>query len=118
MTNRARGVRDDTQGIVAIEMVPARKLVARVRAELGRVVSHPRPIGITATDDGCVELSGPILTAEVYDALAAGAGVRGVRAVIDNLERHDTPDIPSLQDGRTRGRLARVARGPRALRSR
>ena len=101
--NRARGIVAETWGSLHRDDASGRRLEERVRAELGRVVSHPRAIDVAATDDGCVCLSGPILTEEADAALRAIQSVRGVCAVEDQLERHDTPEnIPSLQGGRTR----------------
>jgi hypothetical protein len=50
--------------------------VERVRAKLGRVVSHPYAIAVTA-DNCVVTLSGPILEAEVPRLLQTVEGVRG-----------------------------------------
>lgn len=103
VANRARGIVAETRGILSHESVGGRKLQERVRAELGRVVSHPHAIDVTATDDGCVCLTGPILTEEADTAIAAIQSVHGVCAVEDRLERHATPEgVPSLQGGRTR----------------
>ena len=77
-----------------------RKLIERVRAELGRRVSHPRAVDVWVPHEGCVCLSGPILSDEADAALAAIVGVRGVTSVEDNLERHDSAEgIPALQGG-------------------
>jgi hypothetical protein len=77
-----------------------RLLADRVRAELGRVVSHPHAVAVSIPHAGCVCLSGPILSSEADMALAAVAGVRGVATVSDDLERHDTPEgVPALQGG-------------------
>jgi uncharacterized membrane protein len=76
-----------------------RVLVERVRAALGRIVSHPHAIDVIASD-GHISLSGPILKAEVQPLLNAVEGMRGVRSVINNLEEHKTAvGIPSLQGG-------------------
>jgi osmotically-inducible protein OsmY len=77
-------------------------LVERVRAELGRAVSHPRAIDVDACD-GTVRLCGPILTHEVPSLLRAVESVAGVRQVENWLEPHDEPGtIPSLQGGSDR----------------
>ena len=73
-------------------------LEARVRSQLGRVVTNVAPLEVVVRD-GTVELRGPILEHELDDALARTRAVRGVREVIDQLERHATADIPSLQGG-------------------
>jgi uncharacterized membrane protein len=75
-------------------------LVERVRAKLGRLVSHPGAIQVTAWD-GTVALSGPILKREVPHLLSGVSRVAGVRDVIDNLEVHEhAGNVPSLQGGR------------------
>jgi len=82
-------------------------LVERVRAELGRVVSHPHAIEVAASG-GHVTLIGPILSHEVRPLLRAVRGVPGVRAVSDQLTVYNEPDhVPSLQGGepRTGGRF-------------
>jgi hypothetical protein len=77
-------------------------LTARVRARLGRVVSHPRAIDVVA-DEGRVTLSGPILTGELGRAVDTARTVRGVVAVEDRLEPHDTAGhVSALQGGKPR----------------
>ena len=74
-------------------------LVERVRAELGRVVSHPRAIDVEACN-GTVRLCGPILTHEVSALLRTVESVSGVRNVDNQLDPHDRPgNVPSLQGG-------------------
>jgi gas vesicle protein len=105
--NRARGLAAESWTAMRGETVDSRKLVERVRAELGRVVSHPRAIDVAASEDGCVCLTGPILSEEADDAVAAIGSVRGVCSVEDQLDRHMYADIPSLQGGRARpGRMS------------
>jgi uncharacterized membrane protein len=74
-------------------------LVARVRAKLGRLVSHPHAVGALASE-GIVRLRGPILTKEAGRLVHAVRRIRGVRDVVDQLECHDTAEhVPSLQGG-------------------
>ena len=73
VTNRARGAAAEVQGRLRQDGADGRKLTERVRAELGRVVSHPRSIDVSASDEGCICLSGPILSHEADAALAATA---------------------------------------------
>ena len=76
-------------------------LIERVRAQLGRVVSHPHAIDVKAMD-GHVTLSGPILLAEVNQLLRAVERVAGVRDVANALEVHKEPGtVPVLQGGST-----------------
>jgi hypothetical protein len=74
-------------------------LMERVRAALGRVVSHPRAIDVEARN-GTVCVCGPILTHEVSALLRAVESVPGVMHVDNQLEPHDQPgNIPALQGG-------------------
>jgi hypothetical protein len=101
--NRARGTAAEVRGRLRHDDADGRKLIERVRAELGRIVSHPRALDVSASDDGRIRLSGPILSHEADAALSAVASVRGVCAVEDQLERHATAQgVPALQGGRLR----------------
>jgi hypothetical protein len=72
-------------------------LVARARARLGRLVSHPGAIEITARA-GVVTVSGPVFAAEVDRLIAGLAAVRGVTGIVNRLEAHDAADqVPALQ---------------------
>jgi uncharacterized membrane protein len=78
-----------------------RVLVERVRAQLGRLVSHPHAIRVDASD-GIVTLRGPILEAEVPRLLSAVERIRGVRSVTSELEGHkQAGNVPALQGGST-----------------
>ncbi len=81
-------------------------LQGRVRAALGRVISHPRAIEVEARG-GAVVLRGPIFTREADAAIGCVHRVAGVHEVIDRLERHASADVPSLQG---EGRPARPPR--------
>jgi uncharacterized membrane protein len=77
-------------------------LVPRVRAEMGRVVSHPHAIEVSA-EGGVVTLRGPILSGEARRLLAAVRRVPGVVKVVNQLEPHQQADhVPALQGGRMR----------------
>ena len=75
-------------------------LAERVRAQLGRLISHPRAIDVTASD-GQVTLRGAVLMSE-EDALLRGVeSVRGVRGVASDLEIYPSAEgVPQLQGGR------------------
>jgi hypothetical protein len=105
--HRAAGLAAETRARFRKETVSDPVLVERVRAKIGRVVSHPRAIIVTA-DQGRVTLSGPILAGEVDDLLAAVAAVRGVSGVENRLEVHEQADgVPALQgEGRPHGRTS------------
>ena len=77
-------------------------LIGRVRAELGRVVSHPHAIEVAASG-GHVTLIGPILSYEVRPLLKAVRRVPGVRAVSDQLTvYHEPGNVSALQGGEPR----------------
>ncbi len=108
VTVRSYGkARDDgTQrlhGVVA-QLRPARSaddalLASRVRAAIGRVVSHPHAIVVTASN-GVIELGGPVFTQEADALVRSVRDVSGVLGIVDRLERHQTEvGVPSLQGG-------------------
>ncbi len=72
-------------------------LVERVRACLGRVVTHPHSIEVHA-QDGVVTLSGPILEEEVPLLIDCALGVAGVRDLRNELDVHaEAGSLPGLQ---------------------
>ena len=102
LRNRTQGLVSEVQSRFSSEPADNAVLVDRVRAKLGRVVSHPRAIDVSA-QNGRVVLSGPILAAEVPALLACVNRVKGVNEVMNHLEVHDEAgDHPSLQGGRER----------------
>lgn len=88
-----RYVRDYGQGKVARAKtafrheggVPDEKLVARVRSEMGRVVSQPHQIEVRAAG-GSVTLGGTCLASEFDALMKCVYGVDGVREVINRVE--------------------------------
>ena len=77
------------------------QLHERIRARLGRVVSHPKSIE-AEVDHGSVRLRGHILAHELDDLLYEVRHMRGVRAVRNELTAHDTAQgISELQGGGT-----------------
>ena len=119
--------RDLAQRIVGIEAEAQRQLrhgairdelqlIERVRAVLGRVVSHPHAVQVGA-NRGRIVLSGPILSAEVLSLLTAVKAVPGVTEVDNELVEHLEPGtIPSLQSDPQAHRAAGTNRTP-ALRA-
>ena len=102
LSHRAQGLAATSRARFSDEAVPDEVLVARVRSKIGRVVSHPHAIAVTA-EQGRVTLSGPVLRDEADNLLAAVASVRGVAGVENGLEVHDGPgDVPALQGGSRR----------------
>jgi len=89
--HRAEGsVARATSGLRADDADDA-TLAERVRAKLGRYVSHPRAVEVEA-QDACVTLRGPILSHEVEELIDAVSSVRGVREVLNRLEPHATSE--------------------------
>lgn len=60
-------------------------LAQRVRTALGRVISHPRLINITA-ESGVVTLSGSVSEEETKGLSATVRGVEGVKDLVDQTE--------------------------------
>lgn len=96
LANRATGVEKELESALTAKPVDARKLHERVRAELGRVCSHPGVIEV-AVRDSHVELRGPVLASELDEILRRVSSVRGVTHVDNMLEPHETADVPALQ---------------------
>jgi uncharacterized membrane protein len=97
--HRAKGLLASTRKLFDHGQVDDDVLVGRVRAELGRFVSHSHAIEVAA-QGGHVTLSGPILAEEVRPLLRCVRRVPGVRAVSDRLSVHeDASHVSSLQGG-------------------
>ncbi len=100
----ARDVANRVRGLTARASLPNEEvtdelLIQRVRAKLGRVVSHPRSVEVSAIN-GNVVLSGQILSHEVNDLLACARAVPGVKDIENRLEVHkEAGAVPSLQGG-------------------
>jgi uncharacterized membrane protein/gas vesicle protein len=101
--NRVQGIRAEaSKRLLGQNRVSDDQLLTeRVRAKLGRAVSHPHAVKVEASQ-GLVTLSGPILANEKEQLMEVVRAVPGVVDVIDNLEVHERPDIPALQGGRPR----------------
>ena len=99
VANRTVGTVAQVRGAFRGRSVDDAVLTDRVRAQLGRVVSHPHAINVESAD-GRVTLCGPILQAEVNQLVRAVERVPGVREVVNQLEEHKTPgNVPALQGG-------------------
>jgi uncharacterized membrane protein len=100
--HRAQGAWAEARRLFSHEEVDDGVLVERVRAELGRVVSHPHAIEVAA-NGGHLTLIGPILSYEVRPLLQVARRVPGVRAVSDQLTVYSEPgNLPALQGGEPR----------------
>jgi hypothetical protein len=95
--NRTRGAVAESKKLLSTELVDDDVLVERIRAMLGRVVSHPGPIEITAAD-GHVTLGGHILKDEIPELIAAVKHVPGVKRVENIMHGHaQAEDIAFLR---------------------
>jgi uncharacterized membrane protein len=102
--HRACGVLASARKLFQHEEVADDVLAGRVRAELGRVVSHPHSVEV-AVDRGHITLTGPILSEEVRPLLRCVRHVPGVKAVSDRLtvyEDAEAQHVSSLQGGQPR----------------
>src|SRR5438552_3494372 len=78
---------------------PDEILVERARAKLGRWVSHPGAIEVTA-QDGRIVLTGDILAREQQELCDAVRSVRGVTQVDNQLTAHPSAEgVSALQGG-------------------
>jgi hypothetical protein len=99
MANRARGLLAQAKSALEHEPADADQLIARVRAKLGRLVSHPHAIDVFA-HHGEITLSGAVLEGEAHGLILGVRGIHGVASVVDHLVRHSETDyISSLQGG-------------------
>ncbi|HEX2140081.1 MAG TPA: SRPBCC family protein [Woeseiaceae bacterium] len=95
--NRAFGLGARLRSLLNTGQPDDAVLVERVRACLGRVVSHPHSIQVAASD-GVVTLSGPILQDEVPLLIDCTLGVAGVRDLRNELDVHaEAGSLPALQ---------------------
>jgi len=99
-SHRMQGWRARARRLFAQEEAPDDlRLIERVRARMGRLVSHPHAIQVGA-NHGRVTLSGPILEAEAERLVEAVRMVWGVTEVEDRLVAHASSEsISSLQGG-------------------
>lgn len=97
MRNRARGVMAEGMALISDQRAPDWILEERVRAEMGRIIRHPRLIQVQAFDGG-LTLTGPILADEVDQLISRVSKVYGVQSVNNQLDVYqDASDLPGLQ---------------------
>jgi hypothetical protein len=83
--HRLRGLVFEAKGRLTEGEIPDDILVERVRAQIGRPVSHARALHVSA-HGGRVILGGPILAEEVPGLVSRIARVRGVRSIESRLD--------------------------------
>jgi len=97
LANRMTGAVAQARSRAAEEPADGRAVCERVRAELGRVASHPRAIHVSATG-GMVTLVGDALADEVPLIVSRVGRVRGVNHVRNEITPHSQASgIPALQ---------------------
>ena len=102
LTNRVKGLAAITSAAFTHDEADDEVIRARVRARLGRVVSHPGAIEV-GVHNGRVTLAGAVLASEADELQSAVSAVRGVTEVSSRLQVHPhAGDVPSLQGGRKR----------------
>ena len=103
--HRAYGTAASLGSLVRHDEVDDQILAERIRAKLGRLVSHAHAVDVDVSD-GVATLKGPILEQESNRLVRAVGRIRGVQHVIDRLERHEQAGhVPALQGGRARTRV-------------
>ncbi len=99
LRHRASGLAHEARARVTEEPALDEVLAERVRAKLGRLTSHARALEV-AVQSGRVTLSGPVFAAEHGRVIRGVRLVRGVRAVEDRLEPHESAEgVSALQGG-------------------
>lgn len=107
LRNRAQGYRASLQSRFDKTAPSDSVLQERVRAAVGRCVSNPGAIEVTAANS-IVTLTGPVLYDEVPLLIDRVYNVRGVQDVINRLQVNREPgNVPSLQG--TESRRAKYA---------
>jgi uncharacterized membrane protein len=99
LRNRYEGAVADAKGLWTQEDVTDDILADRARTALGRVISHPRSLEVSA-EHGWVTLRGPILAGEEKRLLRRIRAVPGVRGLDNKLEVYKSAaHISALQGG-------------------
>lgn len=117
--NRVQGLRARASRVLSRRdiAVDDQILTARVRRKIGRAVSNPHAIDVTARH-GYIVLSGPVLAHEKQQLLDTVRSVHGIRGLEDRLQVHERANgIPGLQGRAMSGVPATQGRWPPALRA-
>jgi uncharacterized membrane protein len=97
LSHRARGLLVRARSVARHDDVIDEVLVERVRANIGRVVTHPGSIEVMV-ENGRVRLAGPVLARELDGLVRCVRRVPGVRDVEHRLEAHPSAEnVPGLQ---------------------
>jgi len=96
LSNRSRGLVEEMRARLVEQQVDDDRLVRRVAAKLGHHMLRAKAVGIIA-EDGVVTLQGPVLSSELDAVLRTIRRIPGVKEVRNELEVHETSDIPELE---------------------
>lgn len=99
LRNRASGIASAVRSVGRQEPVHDAALTDQIRSQMGRAVSHPRAVHVTA-QNGKVTLTGDILKSELNRLLRTVAKVPGVHEIDNRMNTHqEAGDVRSLQGG-------------------
>ena len=102
IANRTHGLAREIESLWKPEEVSDPVLQARVHTRIGRLVSHPREIDVTA-NEGVIVLRGAVLESEASSLLAGVAAVGGVKKIDNRLRMYrNASGVPGLQGGSRR----------------
>ncbi|MBI4510241.1 MAG: BON domain-containing protein [Deltaproteobacteria bacterium] len=87
LRHRAIGTVAKARAVVSPERVPDKVLAERVRSAIGRDLSHPKWVEVTA-QDGVVRLHGQALADEIARVVQCAEDVRGVKSVVNELRAY------------------------------
>jgi uncharacterized membrane protein len=114
LSNRARGAVAEARSLLPLPTVSDEVLAEQVRSRIGRVISFPHFLEITARD-GVITLRGAALQSEVDKLRSTVASVRHVTSIRNELKTYKEPrDIPGLQQGQVRRRVPAAGWTPAA----
>src|SRR5512141_1272544 len=85
LTHRAWGLMAGARSALGDHGASDMILVNRVRSAIGRAVSHPHAIEVTA-QEGRIVLRGPVLVDEIDRLIEAATNTRGVHGIENRLE--------------------------------
>ena len=96
LSNRARGAVAEARSLISARGPSDEVLVEQLRSRIGRVVSFPHFVELSARD-AVVTLRGSILASELDDLHNAVSSVRNVCSVVNELKTYRTPqDMPGM----------------------
>jgi uncharacterized membrane protein len=114
LSNRARGAVAEARSLLPMPGVSDDVLAEQVRSRIGRVISFPHFLEITARD-GVITLRGAVLQSEADKLRSTVCSVRHVASLRNEVKTYKEPrDIPGLQQGQIRRRVPAAGWTPAA----